>query len=215
VRTNSHRRLPLQASVRRSPKPIIAGGHKPASAPFDCDRFRRQRRGRRKVRLPWVLEWCRHAPLLLMSLPFRSPSAGGRTYIWIRCWGETAFFIAAPPASATDCTAALCMLQRDMKLNVACALRIGASRLLQGSAQVARPTDQIKSHATRDMHGPAKACLLAPSKLSLPGCAPAYCWSMIFSENRYPPRIKSGAGFFGIMLLVRGRLPRPQCHGLP
>jgi len=23
---------------------------------------------------------------------------------------------------------------------------------------------------------------------------------MIFSENRYPPRIKSGAGFFGIML---------------
>jgi hypothetical protein len=28
----------------------------------------------------------------------------------------------------------------------------------------------------------------------------AYCWSMILSENRYPPRIKSGAGFFGIML---------------
>ena len=28
----------------------------------------------------------------------------------------------------------------------------------------------------------------------------AYCWSMIFSENRYPPRIKSGAGFLGIML---------------
>jgi hypothetical protein len=27
-----------------------------------------------------------------------------------------------------------------------------------------------------------------------------YCWSMIFSENRYPPRIKPGAGFFGIML---------------
>jgi len=23
---------------------------------------------------------------------------------------------------------------------------------------------------------------------------------MIFSENRYPPRIKCGAGFFGIML---------------
>jgi hypothetical protein len=23
---------------------------------------------------------------------------------------------------------------------------------------------------------------------------------MIFSENRYPPRIASGAGFFGIML---------------
>jgi hypothetical protein len=23
---------------------------------------------------------------------------------------------------------------------------------------------------------------------------------MIFSENRYPPRIKPGAGFFGIML---------------
>jgi hypothetical protein len=28
----------------------------------------------------------------------------------------------------------------------------------------------------------------------------AYWLSMIFSENRYPPRIKSGAGFFGIML---------------
>src|SRR5215831_18856658 len=27
----------------------------------------------------------------------------------------------------------------------------------------------------------------------------AYCWSMIFSENRYPPRIESGAGFFWIM----------------
>jgi hypothetical protein len=25
-------------------------------------------------------------------------------------------------------------------------------------------------------------------------------WSMMFSENRLPPRIKSGAGFFGIML---------------
>src|SRR5262245_14047031 len=25
-------------------------------------------------------------------------------------------------------------------------------------------------------------------------------WSMIFSENRYPPRIESGAGFFGTML---------------
>jgi hypothetical protein len=24
--------------------------------------------------------------------------------------------------------------------------------------------------------------------------------SMIFSENRYPPRVKPGAGFFGIML---------------
>jgi hypothetical protein len=27
-----------------------------------------------------------------------------------------------------------------------------------------------------------------------------FCRSMIFSENRFPPRIKSGAGFFGIML---------------
>jgi hypothetical protein len=25
--------------------------------------------------------------------------------------------------------------------------------------------------------------------------------SMVFSENRHPHRIKSGAGFFGIMLL--------------
>jgi hypothetical protein len=28
----------------------------------------------------------------------------------------------------------------------------------------------------------------------------AFCLSMIFSENRFPPRIKSEAGFFGIML---------------
>jgi hypothetical protein len=28
------------------------------------------------------------------------------------------------------------------------------------------------------------------------------CLSMIFSENRRPPRIKSGAGFFGIMLYL-------------
>jgi hypothetical protein len=27
-----------------------------------------------------------------------------------------------------------------------------------------------------------------------------FCLSMILSENRFPPRIKSGAGFFGIML---------------
>src|SRR5262249_17501487 len=33
-------------------------------------------------------------------------------------------------------------------------------------------------------------------------CHPARTcsWSMIFSENGCPPRIKSGAGFFGIML---------------
>jgi len=30
--------------------------------------------------------------------------------------------------------------------------------------------------------------------------ASASCLSMIFSENRWTPRIKSGAGFFGIML---------------
>src|SRR5262249_10331394 len=32
--------------------------------------------------------------------------------------------------------------------------------------------------------------------------APASRLSMIFSENRCTPRIKSGAGFFGIMLLL-------------
>jgi hypothetical protein len=34
---------------------------------------------------------------------------------------------------------------------------------------------------------------------------PAYRWSMILSENRCPPRIKCGAGFFGIMLSGRKR----------
>jgi hypothetical protein len=28
----------------------------------------------------------------------------------------------------------------------------------------------------------------------------AFSWSMIFPENRSPPRIKSEAGFFGVML---------------
>src|SRR5437773_4041881 len=32
-----------------------------------------------------------------------------------------------------------------------------------------------------------------------------FCLSMIFSENRYPPRIRSGAGFFGIMLQLKHR----------
>ena len=30
-----------------------------------------------------------------------------------------------------------------------------------------------------------------------------YPWSMILSENRRPPRINSGAGFFGIMLSLQ------------
>jgi hypothetical protein len=34
IRTNSHSRLPLQASVRTSPNPIMAGGHTPAIAPL-------------------------------------------------------------------------------------------------------------------------------------------------------------------------------------
>ena len=38
----------------------------------------------------------------------------------------------------------------------------------------------------------------APARERAIGCA--YSWSMIFCENRFPPRIKSGAGFFGIML---------------
>jgi hypothetical protein len=33
---------------------------------------------------------------------------------------------------------------------------------------------------------------------------------MIFSENQYPPRIKSGAGFFGIMLKLSQSAPSAQ-----
>src|SRR5499426_2277481 len=40
--------------------------------------------------------------------------------------------------------------------------------------------------------------------------APSYAWSMIFSENRYPARIKSGPGFFGIMLQVLDPAHRPR-----
>jgi hypothetical protein len=36
--------------------------------------------------------------------------------------------------------------------------------------------------------------LLAPAHVP-----PDSCWRMIFSENRCPPRIKCGAGSFGIM----------------
>jgi hypothetical protein len=32
--------------------------------------------------------------------------------------------------------------------------------------------------------------------------------SMIFSENRFPPRVKPGAGFFGIMLSAQAALRR-------
>src|SRR5208282_3081350 len=43
---------------------------------------------------------------------------------------------------------------------------------------------------------------------------------MIFSENRFPPRIKSGAGFFGIMLwmaqaLAEFRLPVAGANAKP
>jgi len=34
-----------------------------------------------------------------------------------------------------------------------------------------------------------------------------FCRGMIFSENRLPPRIKSGAGFFRIMPQNRRRRP--------
>ena len=42
----------------------------------------------------------------------------------------------------------------------------------------------------------------------------ACCLSMIFSENRYPPRVKPGAGLFGIMLDAAGRPPRLEALAL-
>jgi len=36
--------------------------------------------------------------------------------------------------------------------------------------------------------------------MATPKAALLFCWSMIFPENRCPARIKSGPGFFGIML---------------
>src|SRR5262249_42183953 len=38
--------------------------------------------------------------------------------------------------------------------------------------------------------------------------APAFWWSVIFSENRCPPRIKSGAGFSGSCFLAEHDLFR-------
>jgi hypothetical protein len=46
----------------------------------------------------------------------------------------------------------------------------------------------------------ATALGLGIAAFAMQPAARHYWWSMIFSENRYPPRIKSGAGFFGIML---------------
>src|SRR5215216_1081462 len=46
---------------------------------------------------------------------------------------------------------------------------------------------------------------------------PGLCWSMIFSENRYAARIKSGSGFFGIMLQVgscRSKSPSGEIQAL-
>src|SRR6202011_667983 len=40
------------------------------------------------------------------------------------------------------------------------------------------------------------------------------CWRMIFSENRYPPRIKCGAGFFGIMRVATRRWGLPAIVAL-
>jgi hypothetical protein len=48
----------------------------------------------------------------------------------------------------------------------------------------------------------AGRALLAIRVLRASGAAAVcrFSWSMIFSENRCPPRIECGAGFFGIML---------------
>jgi hypothetical protein len=44
------------------------------------------------------------------------------------------------------------------------------------------------------------AIVFERTRASLSMAALAHCLSMILSENRFPPRINCGAGFFGIML---------------
>jgi hypothetical protein len=50
-------------------------------------------------------------------------------------------------------------------------------------------------------HGPTGAGYRPFGQSALAATAgEKYCWSMIFSENRASPPIRSGAGMFGIML---------------
>src|SRR5262249_40292540 len=66
----------------------------------------------------------------------------------------------------------------------------------------------------------AAAEVAMPDELDVAGCNGIHiarslvptCWSMIFSENRYPPRVKSGASFFGMMLYAAcvGSSPPPR-----
>src|SRR5207302_9334920 len=84
--------------------------------------------------------------------------------------------------------------------------RTGSETPGSGDGHEARPPG---SHHRRGRRMPmGRPVLCARDDMS----SRAYLWSMIFSENRYPPRIASpgasGAGFFGIMLryfVTRGR----------
>jgi hypothetical protein len=95
----------------------------------------------------------------------------------------------------------------------AAAIRRSASTLTRRhstSPEIARALgvkpETVKTHVKADIHrvvgrdtgasgraGQKEGARLSPRPQ-------VYCWSMIFSENRFPPPIKSGAGFFGIML---------------
>src|SRR5262249_4552666 len=108
IRTNSHRRLPLQASVSTSPNPIMAGGHTPAIAPLTVTAFAANADAGAKS----DFRVC--STVAVMVTPCRAANA---------------------PNSAIPRGAPLSMLQRDMRMGVPCVLRSGASRVLQDSVQ--------------------------------------------------------------------------------
>lgn len=120
IRTNSHRRLPLQASVSISPNPIIAGGHTPAIAPLTATAFAASADAGAKS------DFCVCSTVAVMVTPCRAANA---------------------PNSAIACVAALSMLQRDVSTGVPCVLRSGASRVLQDSVQLRDDSDGLAARA--------------------------------------------------------------------
>jgi hypothetical protein len=70
---------------------------------------------------------------------------------------------------------------------------------LTASAVPIKPVPPLGGDKKGDAVGRASACLERDDFSSNRHPALASCLCMIFSENRYPPRIKCGASFFGIM----------------
>ena len=153
IRTNSHSRLPLQASVRTSPNPIMAGGHTPAIAPLIETAFAASANSDSvcaRMLPSWSLRIeleMLHAPRLALRRHYftatRAVRSRGDPGCGITYEGS---HLLTPKFSSrlhsSDCTA--CCNAKGTQ-DVPCVLRSGASRVLQGSVRIAR--QQQKSRA--------------------------------------------------------------------